>query len=441
MSAVSAPALYATIWRWHFIAGLLVLPFLLLLAVTGGVYLFKPELDHWMYRAMAEVPARDAGFAPMARVIAQVEGTMKGRVLQFTPSNAPTRSVRLLVRDSRGAPLTVYADPYDGHVTGSTAYGGVMQVIRKIHSLQLFGFWASCLIELAAGWSIVLVGTGVYLWWPRGRAAAGGVVSVRGAPRQRVFWRDVHAVTGVFAATVIAFLALTGMPWSMFWGAHVQDWATARHLNAPTPPAKVTPEWMMTTTMPNMPSTMPWAMEHASMPDSAPPASAAPAPLDADQALARFAALGVAADAGITLPEGPKGAWVATSRPDRVEETRVVYLDQYTGAILGDVGFKDWGPVGKAIEWGIAVHQGQQYGAFNRYLMLAGCIALTLMCLAAVVMWWKRRPAGSIGVPPAPRAATPLRGLVMIVATMGTLFPLVGVSLLIAFGISRVARR
>lgn len=177
------------------------------------------------------------------------------------------------------------------------------------------------------------------------------------------------------------------------------------------------------------------------MPDSAPPASAAPAPLDADQALARFAALGVAADAGITLPEGPKGAWVATSRPDRVEETRVVYLDQYTGAILGDVGFKDWGPVGKAIEWGIAVHQGQQYGAFNRYLMLAGCIALTLMCLAAVVMWWKRRPAGSIGVPPAPRAATPLRGLVMIVATMGTLFPLVGVSLLIAFGISRVARR
>ena len=33
-------ALYRTIWRWHFYAGLFVLPFILILSVTGSIYLF-----------------------------------------------------------------------------------------------------------------------------------------------------------------------------------------------------------------------------------------------------------------------------------------------------------------------------------------------------------------------------------------------------------------
>jgi uncharacterized iron-regulated membrane protein len=35
-------ALYGAVWRWHFLAGLFALPFLLNLAVTGGLYLFTP---------------------------------------------------------------------------------------------------------------------------------------------------------------------------------------------------------------------------------------------------------------------------------------------------------------------------------------------------------------------------------------------------------------
>ena len=75
----------------------------------------------------------------------------------------------------------------------------------------------------------------------------------------------------------------------------------------------------------------------------------------------------------------------------------MVYLDQYSGKVLGDVGFKDWGPAAKAIEWGIAVHQGQEYGPLNRYLMLAGCICVVLLAVTSITMWWKRRPKGSLG--------------------------------------------
>ena len=51
---------------------------------------------------------------------------------------------------------------------------------------------------------------------PRGRS--GGVVSVRGRPRQRVFWRDLHAVTGAVAGVLILFIAGSGLFWSGYWG-------------------------------------------------------------------------------------------------------------------------------------------------------------------------------------------------------------------------------
>lgn len=430
-------ALYRAVWRWHFGAGLLAMPFLLLLAITGAAYLFKPELDHAIYRDMIDVPVHSGQGLPIGALIQRVESHIDGRVLQIVPPAQPGRAVRLMVRVASGEVRTAFADPYDGHVTGLTDYGGLLQLVRKIHSLQKFGFWASCLIELTAGWTIALVATGIFLWWPRGRAT-GGIVTIRGTPGRRVFWRDLHAVTGLLAAVVILFLAITGMPWSMFWGDHVQSWATAARLSEPPPPVHVVPEWMMAATMPNMPHAphaqdgapkpeLPWAMEKAAAPGSHPVAGAAPLGLDRVLAILRDA--GMASSSSLALPDGPDGAYVASWRPDRVEDTRVVYLDQYTGHILGDVRFRDWGPVGKAIEWGVAVHQGQEYGAGNRYLMLSGCVAIVLLAATSIIMYWKRRPKGSLGLPPAPADSRAAWGVIAILGIVGVIFPLVGASI------------
>jgi uncharacterized iron-regulated membrane protein len=181
---------------------------------------------------------------------------------------------------------------------------------------------------------------------------------------------------------------------------------------------------------------MPWAMETTATPMSQDMPGMGP--IGVDRAAALFRNLGLPASASIALPDGPKGAYVATLRPDRVEDTRVVYLDQYTGKVLGDVGFKDWGPAAKAIEWGIAVHQGQEYGPLNRYLMLAGCISIVLLAVSAATMWWKRRPKGSLGVPAAPAEPRAMRGLIVIVAVVGIIYPLVGATLVMALVIDRL---
>ena len=43
-------ALYRRLWRWHFYAGLFCIPFVLTLAASGAIYLFKPQIDRWEER-------------------------------------------------------------------------------------------------------------------------------------------------------------------------------------------------------------------------------------------------------------------------------------------------------------------------------------------------------------------------------------------------------
>lgn len=46
---------YNLAWRWHFYAGLFVAPFMILLSLTGIIYLFKPQLDNLMYSDLLNV--------------------------------------------------------------------------------------------------------------------------------------------------------------------------------------------------------------------------------------------------------------------------------------------------------------------------------------------------------------------------------------------------
>jgi uncharacterized iron-regulated membrane protein len=148
--------------------------------------------------------------------------------------------------------------------------------------------------------------------------------------------------------------------------------------------------------------------------------------------LASFIAAGLEKPYSISFPSGPKGAFTATTHPSRVEATRTVYLDQYSGKILGNVGFAQYGPAAKTIEWGIHVHQGEEYGPLNRYIMLAGCLIIVLLVISAPVMWWKRRPKGSFGLPPAAASRNAALAVLAIMAVAGLIFPLLGLSMIAA---------
>ncbi|MFN7618644.1 MAG: PepSY-associated TM helix domain-containing protein, partial [bacterium] len=330
---------------------------------------------------------------------------------------------------------TAFVDPYDARLIGSTGFGGVMETVKQLHSLILLGRWANYVVEIVAGWAIILVATGLFLWWPRGRGI--GVVSVRATdPTRRPFWRDVHAVTGLYAGAVIAFLVITGMPWSAFWGDQYMAAVKEHGLGRPKPPAAASP-FTHSDHAGDAPVGVGWIMEGMVMPTP----HAGPASLSRVVDTAEVQAL--ARPYMVSIPTNPALAWTAARQVKQVEDTRTLYVDAATGTVRADIRYDQFGVGARAFEWGIAVHQGTQYGWINRYLMLGGCIAIWLLGISGIIMWWKRRPPslskGRLGAPEAPPGPRVRAAVLGIVLPLAILYPLTGLSLIAALAIERAA--
>lgn len=101
---------YRAIWRWHFYAGLIVTPFLLILAVTGAIYLFNDEINDLLspdLRFVQPSVERVRG----SRLIDAALAAHPGAATRIDLPTAPHRSALVFVTPVRGEPLRVAVDP------------------------------------------------------------------------------------------------------------------------------------------------------------------------------------------------------------------------------------------------------------------------------------------------------------------------------------------
>lgn len=427
-SAISTTniSLYRAIWRWHFFAGLLVIPFMINLAVTGSLYLFKDEIADTFYASRNIVADSGPLLSPEQIVDAAVASQPGAIATSYREAPSGDRSAAVTVsRD--GHSTIVYVNPHSGQVLASVGSKEEFSwVVKRIHSLEYFGEWTNRIVEIVAGFALVLVVTGIYLWWPRQQT--GGVLSIRGTPSRRVFWRDLHAVTGAVAGVVIFFLAFSGMPWSGYWGANVNAWLTAHDLGAPAALwDKVPTSTKMTHHVVSRPG---WVVENAPVPLSDASATAmGGTPIGLNEAVAVMHGLGMAPGSDMSIPDGGTGVYTASHYFGDLAKERTVHIDQYSGKPLVDISYDQYPALGRAIEWSINLHQGQQWGMFNKLVMLVTCLAIILCCATGVVMWWKRRPSGRLGVPPMPAEKSVYLGLWVIAIVFGLAFPLTGLAI------------
>lgn len=136
-----------------------------------------------------------------------------------------------------------------------------------------------------------------------------------------------------------------------------------------------------------------------------------PGAIGIDAAIQAFERLGLARGYSVSLPRGPMGMYTASVYPEALDQQRAVHLDQYSGRVLLDMTYADYGLLGRGLEWGINVHLGQEYGTANRLLLLIACLAIVLLCASGAVMWRKRRPLGGLGVPPLAREGRSVAGV------------------------------
>lgn len=420
----AASNLYRAVWRWHFYAGLLILPFMITMAISGSIYIFRDEVDALVHADFKRVQIIDGQkFSPHDLINAALVA-QPGVAVKYTDPPADDLSTEITVQPESGSRMAVYVDQYTGKVLEVRPDRSTFSwTVRYLHSFRYFGPTPRMWIEVVAGWSILLVATGIYLWWPRGQK--GGILSVRSTPSRRVFWRDLHAVTGICVGGFIVFLALTGMPWSSVWGAKVNEWANGNNFGYPSGVRVDVP--MSEEHLDHIAKTS-WSLEQAKIPETTAPHDGA-TPIGIDTAISIFNDMGLGRGYSVVLPTKPGGVFSGSVYPDDLTRQRVIHLDQYSGKPLLDMSYADYGPLGRALEWGINTHMGQTFGILNQLILLLACIGIVVLAVSAAVMWWKRRPSRGLGVPPLPSDRKVFIGLFILLGIGGILFPLTGISL------------
>jgi len=443
-AGASGERLYASVWRWHFFAALFVVPFALVLAVTGGAYLFKPQIEEWLYADLFNVRPASGSIDADAQIKVALERFPGSKAVAYAPPAGDARSALARLQDTSGRQITVAVDPHSGAVLGAIdEQRRVMQIVRDLHGKLLSGQPGQAIQELAASWAMVLLITGLYMWWPRsGRALRGTVVPRLGA-QGRTFWRDLHAVTGFWISALLVFLVATGLPWSLVSGKVLNE--IAGHVGKGNPEIGVGWDGGGSTIVKSNPPGQGWASEHAQHMAGAghshAAAGAAPLPLARVVEIAR-GLQGIAPPFEIRLPVDAQGVFsLVTDTETDPAGTAYVHIDQYSGAVVSDVRWRDFGPLAKAIALGVSLHEGRYFGLPNQLLGLAACLGLIVLVTVGVVMWWRRRPVGSLGAPAAPRNFRAGPVVIAVTVALGLIMPLMAASLLIVLGIDWGARR
>jgi uncharacterized iron-regulated membrane protein len=416
------------LWRIHFWSALIASPFVLIACLTGLLYVFTPQIERAWHGHLDIVQpqsqARPLDDAVAAARQAAPEGWSLHSVI---PAFDPDDSVRVaftapaqdkgqggghgghsghgasagtaqakppFLRPNFGIParaMVVYVNPYTAEVLGQLKESERFATwARKLHSSLQQGDGWRWMIELAASWTMVMLVTGVYLWWPRPGQSGLPKTGAKG----RMAWRQWHAFLGVSLGLISFVMLTTGLTWSQYAGDQIK-WA--RDVTGQTPP--------------RIPSHFKSSVKEGN------------SPLTWEQALQSVRREAPSVSVMLMAPKGPEGVWRVNQMGKGDPTKRFdLLLDAYSGEKLYYSGWSEQTAFGKATAIGIPFHRGD-FGVWNQVLLFVFGFSVLFSLASGWVMFFKRRASGSnmwpVVLPGAWRSVSPwawLGGAFMCVA-------------------------
>lgn len=426
---------YNRLWRWHFYAGLFCIPFAIWLSVTGTIYLFKPQIEALIDQPYSNLEISGPTRLPSEHVNAALHAIPGGVLNAYVLPQSPHSAIQILVGKDKEL-YRVYVQPETNEILNAEPEDQrLMQLVFHLHGDLLLGEKGSILMELAASWMIVLIVTGLYLWWPRKAEKLAGVFYPRLNQCGRVFWRDIHAVSGLWVSLFLLFLLISGLPWTSFWGGLLKE------IRKPATQTVLQQDWTVgrkdELNIRQDQNSQSVAITTKSATDGHEGHGAAGYYLETnyrplDKMVPIVASLSLAPPVLILPPSIKTPIWTAKSdaqnRPLRVN----LKLDTETGEITERKDFAQRPLLDRIIGYGVAAHEGQLFGWFNQALGLFTTVCVTVLAVSSSVLWWKRRPVGTLGAPMISKYRPQIPfWLVGVVLILSLLLPLLGISLAI----------
>ncbi len=403
--------LYRVIWRWHFYAGMIIAPVLIVVAATGALYIFKDEVEGVLHPGVLYVePAVERATYEQQLAAAHAAVGPKYTIGLMQVFTNPRRATAVAMAGEKFQ--FGYVDQYRGRYLGAIEQaGGFFDIVLKLHRTLFLGTTGRIVVELTTCWTIVLAATGIYLWWPRKTKQVWGVWLPRLRTKPYVVLRDLHSVVGFYVAVVAIVIALTGLIYTYVWGRGFQY--AAQKTDA-------------------------YDMFSKPMLSKSPPEAK-------DVSMDRIVQVAQQRMPGNNLtvwfPRAPNGVYLVTANNERGPQVNeILFIDRASGEILEDRYNSQTKTMYWLGTWNFPLHVGTIWGMPSKILWLVTCIVLMTLPVTGVWMWWERRPRGRLGLPRRVDVRRP-RWLVATVTATSLLLPALGLSVVVLLVGEQLAAR
>lgn len=389
------------LWKWHFIAGIISLPFIAVLAITGAIYLFKPQVEEAIIKEEQTIKSNSVRLKKLSYQkqweIAQQHSKRKLNTMVIPKTNESTE----FIAGKFGGKQSIYINPYTGKVSGSFQSKDTwMYTIRKLHGELLGGKIGTKLVELIASWMVVLILSGLYIWFPFKRGLK-GVFTIRFREGKRILFRDLHAVTGFWISILLLIVLAGGFPWTDVFGGNFK--------------------WVQKVTNTGYPKT--WNGKGLI---STPKGKV----LSLDEMVSIAKQQNLKGTISIGLPKSDKSTFSVFNKTIPLSNQKKIHFNQYSGALIKKHNWNDVGVLMRARMWLMAFHQGE-FGSWNWWCMFFTAIMLFIMNIAAIISYLYRKPKGSVGIPKTSKKIKLGYGIFATILLLGIVFPMFGMSVLL----------
>jgi uncharacterized iron-regulated membrane protein len=218
-----------TIGKLHLWFGLGSGLIVLFLGITGCILAFQREIELVTIPAQF-TPGKDQPYLPPTVIKEAAEKALPGKHIHGIAYGQPGKSAMVsFYNEDPEYYYLVYADPYTAEVLA------VKDMDDDFFAFILDGhfyLWlppeiGQPIVATATLVFVVLMITGLVLWWPKNKAASKQRFKIKWNARWRRVNYDLHNVLGFYMTWVAIFIAVTGLVWGFQWFSTSLYWVTS----------------------------------------------------------------------------------------------------------------------------------------------------------------------------------------------------------------------
>lgn len=343
-----------------------------IVSLTGAIFTFQDEIrdltEPWRKVEMTATAPVLLPSRLQSAALAQHPGVAKATT--WVTYFGPGRSATVFFTDPAGAPTQVYLNPHTGQILHEhDLRRHFFSIVQAIHMTLLL---PEAVAKWVVGGSVIIfllmLGTGLVLWWPKRRQERKQRLTIKWGSRWRRINYDLHNVLGFYVASIAGLLALTGLfmvfPWLLNSAMLVAN--GGRTYPQETAVAKVDILQAMTAAAQPLPDLIYRAVRHRSP----------------------------GAEMVLIGPTGtgkvPAQCW-AYQRALHYYQRDEYAFHPVSGQLLQARFHANQSPGGKLSEMNYDLHTGQIMGLGGKIVAFLGSLIAASLPVTGTLLWWGRR--------------------------------------------------